>query len=161
MISSYRLTKAINSYHEKRQMKCTFVPFLLLSAALPGFASDVMAAKADLEGSWTAMSTERDGAPANDLMGHRIEFDGDRFRITKDGTLLFGGRFTANTDKTPAQIDFTIEEGPAKGQHWAGIYKLENDGLTVCDNAPNPAAPRQQDFTAPKGSGYVCLTFRR
>jgi uncharacterized protein (TIGR03067 family) len=141
-------------------MKCTFV-LLLLSAASSIFASDVMAAKTELEGAWTATSAERDGAPANDLVGHRIEFSSDRFRIMKNGNLLFGGGFTTHTGKIPGQIDFTIEDGPAKGQHWAGIYQIENDSLMICDNAPNPSAPRQQDFTAPKGSGYVCLTFER
>ena len=83
----------------------------------------------------------------------------DRFRITKDGSLLFGGRFAKNSAKEPAQIDFAVEDGAAKGQSWAGIYKIENDELTVCDNAPIPTAPRQMEFTAPKG--YVCLTFKR
>ncbi|MGE0240076.1 MAG: TIGR03067 domain-containing protein [Parvibaculaceae bacterium] len=139
-------------------MTRAFALFLLLSAAAPTLAADVVTG---LDGAWTAISAERDGAPAGELVGHRIEFKDDRFRILKDDNLLFGGHFTSDPGKTPAQIDFTIEEGAAKGQSWAGIYKIENEVLTICDNAANPAVPRQQGFTAPKGSGYVCLNFKR
>jgi len=136
-----------------------FTIFLLLSAVCSALAADMAAAGDGLDGAWTAMSAERDGAPANELVGHRIAFESDRFQITKDGSLLFGGRFATDPGKEPAQIDFAVEDGAAKGQNWAGIYKIENKELTVCDNAPNPAAPRRMEFTATKG--YVCLTFKR
>jgi uncharacterized protein (TIGR03067 family) len=82
-------------------------------------------------------------------------------RYRKQGTVLFGGSFTTNLGEVPAQIDFKIEEGNAKGQNWLGIFKIENGALTICDNAPSPTAPRQHDFDSPKGSGYVCLIFER
>ena len=135
--------------------------FVFLAALAPAAVADTIAAKTDLQGAWTARSAERDGAPAPELVGNRIEFKDDHFRIVKGDALLFGGGFTIVPDATPARIDFTIADGAAKGQSWAGIYKVEGDALTICDNAPNPAAPRQQDFTAPKGSGYVCLSFTR
>jgi uncharacterized protein (TIGR03067 family) len=136
-----------------------FTIVLLLSAAYPALTADLAAAEDGLDGAWTAISAERDGAPANELVGHRITFDSDRFQITKDGSVLFGGRFTKDSGKEPAQIDFAVEDGAAKGQSWTGIYKIENNELTVCDNASDPTAPRQMEFTAPKG--YVCLTFKR
>ena len=92
-----------------------FTIFLLLSAAFPVLAANLAAAEDGIDGAWTAISAERDGAPANELVGHRIEFDADRFRITKDGSLLFGGRFAKDSAKEPAQIDFAVEDGAAKG----------------------------------------------
>jgi uncharacterized protein (TIGR03067 family) len=127
----------------------------------PALAADVVTRKPELSGAWTAVAAQRDGAIASELVGHRIEFDGERFRILKSGAVLFGGRFTADPQKAPAEIDFMIDEGDAKGQTWLGIFKIENATLTICDNAPDRRAPRQRDFDASRGSGYVCLQFQR
>lgn len=124
-------------------------------------AGETMAQNSDLQGAWTATAAERDGAAAAELVGNRIEFTGDRFSIAKAGSVLFAGRATVAPQVDPATIDFAIEEGVAKGQSWLGIFKIENETLTICDNAPNPQAKRPDDFAAPKGSGYVCLQFKR
>src|SRR4029453_1373259 len=113
------------------------------------------------KGIWTAVSAQRDGAAAGELVGNRIEFAGEHFRISKPDAVLFGGSFTTNRKEVPAQINFKIEEGDAKGQSWMGIFMIEGDILAICDNAPNPAAPRPTGFDAGKGSGYVCLRFER
>jgi uncharacterized protein (TIGR03067 family) len=118
-------------------------------------------AQSDLEGAWTATAAERDGAAAPELVGNRIEFMGDRFSIAKAGAVLIAGRVTVAPQAVPAAIDFAIEEGAAKGQIWLGIFKIENETLTICDNAPDAKAKRPSSFAAPKGSGHVCLQFRR
>jgi uncharacterized protein (TIGR03067 family) len=121
-------------------------------------AGETMAQNSDLEGAWTAIAAERDGAAVAELVGNRIEFTRDRFSIARAGTVLFAGHATVTP---PATIDFAIEEGAAKGQSWLGIFKIENGTLTICDNAPNPQAKRPTELAAPKGSGYVCLRFQR
>ena len=42
-----------------------------------------------------------------------------------------------------------------------GIYVLDNDTLTICDNAPNLDKGRPLAFEANKASGYVVITFKR
>jgi uncharacterized protein (TIGR03067 family) len=133
---------------------------LLLFVTAPALAADEMR-EPRLSGAWTAVAAQRDGAPASELVGHRIEFEGDRFRVLESGAVLFGGGFTANAEMTPPEIDFTIEDGEAKGQTWLGIFKTEDGTLAICDNAPDPTAPRPRGFDAFKGSGYVCLEFKR
>jgi uncharacterized protein (TIGR03067 family) len=132
-----------------------FLSFILI---LTGHA---MAKKSDLDGNWTAFAAERDGASADELIGNRIEFAGDRFTIAKAGKVVFAGHVALAGSGTPAAIDFTIETGAAKGQAWKGIFKIDKAALTICDNAPDTKADRPKDFAAPKGSGYVCLKFRR
>jgi uncharacterized protein (TIGR03067 family) len=124
-------------------------------------AGHAVAKKSDLEGPWIAFAAERDGASAGELIGNRIKFTGDRFSITKAGKAVFAGRVVLAEGGTPAAIDFTIEKGDARGQSWRGIFKIEKATLTICDNAPNTMAERPSDFAAPRGSGYVCLKFRR
>ena len=43
----------------------------------------------------------------------------------------------------------------------AGIYALDGDTLTVCDNAPDLDKGRPTAFEATSGSGYVLITFKR
>jgi len=119
-----------------------------------------MAKKSDLEGSWVAFAAERDGASADELIGNGISFTGDRFSIEKAGKVIFAGHVVL-AKGTPAPIDFRIEKGEAKGQGWKGIFKIEKTTLTICDNAPDTKAARPRDFAARKGSGHVCLKFRR
>jgi uncharacterized protein (TIGR03067 family) len=118
-------------------------------------------AQAALEGAWTATKAERDGKAANDLVGHRLSFTGNRFEIrSKDGKTLFAGTVRMDPGAKPAAIDFENMEKDLKGQ-WKGIYALKGDTLIICDNAPNMARDRPAAFEARSGSGYVCVTFAR
>ena len=115
-----------------------------------------------LQGRWTAVRGERDGNAAEDVVGHRVSFAGDRFRIeSKNGALLYAGIVVVDSRVKPAAVDFRHTEGTAKGTVWKGIYAVEGDTLTVCDNAPNPERGRPTAFEARSGSGYVVVTFKR
>lgn len=140
----------------------TLALLALVLLGTPARAADMEQSLAtSLEGNWTAVTAERNGAAASELVGNRIAFDKDRFRISKDDQAIYGGGFRLNGDVTPAQIDFAIEEGAAKGQGWLGIVRLEHEVLTICDNAPDPKAPRPAGFATSADSGHVCLTFKR
>lgn len=134
---------------------------LILAAALatPAAAAE---APALLTGSWTAVEARRDGAEAPELVGHRLVFEGEGFRIVgASGELLHAGRYAADATVRPARIDFVQEAGGATGQTWEGIWRLEGDRLTIVDDAPDPVKGRPVGFAAGKGSGHVMLVFRR
>jgi len=96
------------------------------------------------------------------LVGHQLSFTGNRFRIqSKGGTLLWEGTYRVEPGAKPAAIDFAHTGGELKGKMWKGIYTLQGDTLTICDNAPNIDKPRPAGFEAKAGSGYVVLTFKR
>jgi uncharacterized protein (TIGR03067 family) len=116
----------------------------------------------NLQGSWTATKAERDGKAADDDVGHRLSFTGNRFQIqSKDGKLLYAGTVREDPSAKPAAIDFEHTEGALKGKTWKGIYALDGDTLTTCDNAPNLDKGRPAVFEAKSGSGYVLITFKR
>jgi hypothetical protein len=53
---------------------------------VPAFAQPVEEAQKKLQGSWTATKAERDGKAADDVVGHRLSFTGNRFQIqSNDG----------------------------------------------------------------------------
>jgi uncharacterized protein (TIGR03067 family) len=137
--------------------------WLILGTGLvPAFAQPAEEAQRKLQGSWTATQAERDGKAADDVVGNRLSFSGNRFRIqSKDGQLLYAGTVRVDPSAKPAAIDFEHTEGAVKGKAWKGIYTLDGDTLRVCDNAPSPDKARPAVFEAKGGSGYVLITFKR
>ena len=114
-----------------------------------------------LQGTWTSTKAERDGKAADDVVGHRLSLTGNRFQIqSEDGKPLYAGTVRVDPSAKPAAIDFEHTEG-ALGKAWQGIYALDGDTLTVCDNAPNLDKGRPDAFEATSGSGYVLITFER
>jgi uncharacterized protein (TIGR03067 family) len=137
--------------------------WLILGTGLGfAFAQPAEDAQKKLQGTWTATKAERDGNAADDVVGHRLSFTGNRFQIqSEDGKPLYAGTVRVDPSAKPAAIDFEHTEGALKGKAWQGIYALDGDTLTVCDNAPNLDKGRPAAFEATSGSGYVLITFER
>jgi uncharacterized protein (TIGR03067 family) len=134
---------------------------ILGSWLIPAFAQAAEEAQKKLQGSWTATKAERDGKAADDVVGNRLSFTGNRFQIqSKEGKPLYAGTVRVNPSAKPAAIDFEHTEGALKGKVWKGIYALDGDTLTTCDNAPNLDKARPAAFEAKSGSGYVLITFK-
>jgi uncharacterized protein (TIGR03067 family) len=112
-----------------------------------------------LDGTWRAVSAERDGKSATDVIGHRLTLAGGTFTITRDGTTLYAGTYKTYPAARPAQIDFNTEARP--GSNWKGIYDLDGATLKICDNAPDTAKARPTAFVAPAGSGHILVVFTR
>ena len=137
--------------------------WLILGAGLmPAFAHQTEDAQKKLQGTWTATMAERDGKAADDVVGHRLSFTGNRFEIrSKDGKPLYEGTFRVDPRRKPAAIDFEHTEGTLNGKAWKGIYALDGDTLTTCDNGPNLGWGRPAAFEAKTGSGRILITFKR
>ena len=145
----YRLTSAI----------C----WLILGTGLVlAFAQPAADTQTQLQGTWTATQAERDGTAANAVVGHQLSLTGNRFQIqSEDGKPLYVGTVRVDPSAQPAAIDFAHTEGALQGKAWQEIYVLDGDTLTVCGNAPNLDQGRPAAFEAPRGSGYVLITFKR
>ena len=117
------------------------------------------AEQAQLQGTWQAVAAQRNGAPAPDLVGHSLAFTKERFQITRDGKLLYGGTYTANIAARPAHIDFHQDEGTELRGEWRGIYRFEAGHLEIADNADDKSKPRPTAFVTTPGSGYVLVRF--
>ena len=136
---------------------CWLLTGLVLVSALPA-----KAAETTLQGTWVATKAEQDGKAADDLVGHRLSFVGNRFEIrSKDDKPLYAGTVQLNPGTKPATIDFQQNKGALSGKAWKGIYAVDGDTLTTCDNAPNLKKRRPAAFEAKTGSGYVLITFKR
>jgi uncharacterized protein (TIGR03067 family) len=137
--------------------------WLILGAGLAlAFAQPAEEAHKQLQGTWTATKAERDGTAADDVVGHRLSLTGNRFQIqSKDGKPLYAGTVRVDPSAKPAATDFEHTEGALKGKACKGIYALDGDTLTTCDNAPDLDKGRPAGFEAMSGSGYVLIGFKR
>jgi uncharacterized protein (TIGR03067 family) len=133
-----------------------------VSVLLPALATPAEEAQKKLQGTWTTTKAERDGKAADDVVGHRLSITGNRFQIrSRDGDLLYEGTFQVDPSTKPATFDFDHTGGALKGKTWKGIYALDGDLLTTCDNGPNPDKGRPTAFEAKAGSGHILITFKR
>ncbi len=125
-------------------------------------AAPARAVEPKLQGTWVATTAQSDGKVADDVVGHRLTFSGDGFEIqSKDGKPLYAGTVQIDPSSEPVAIDFIHDDGTLAGKVWKGVYVLDGDTLTVCDNAPNLNAARPTALEAEAGSGYVLITFKR
>ena len=137
--------------------------WLILGTGLVlAFAQPAADTQKQLQGTWTATQAERDGTAANDVLGHQLSLTGTRFqsslRTASPSTWEPSGWTRARSQRL---LTSRIRKGPSRGRRGRGIYVLDGDTLTVCDNAPNLDQGRPAAFEAPRGSGYVLITFKR
>jgi uncharacterized protein (TIGR03067 family) len=141
-------------------MRRLVLPILFLAAALAP-ALGALAQENDVAGSWVAVKAEREGMLAEDLVGHELIFEGNRFAIASRGAVVYAGTYALDPVAEPPAIDFQHEAGRLVGTSWEGIYELNADRLVICDDAADPNNGRPGDFTTSPGSGRVMITFTR
>ena len=108
-------------------MKSLYLAFsLLLGLVASGWTVEAVAEPAKLQGSWQAVAAERNGAPAPDVVGHRLVFTEDRFQITREGKRLYGGTYAADPSAQPARINFRQEEGSGLSGEWKVVCPLRS-----------------------------------
>ena len=124
------------------------------------------AAKKDLEsiqGTWKIVMLEADGeqAPAEIVATVKLVFKDDKLTFTPGEPGFTNYTYKLDPTAKPATFDFEHTEGAFKGKVWKGIYAVDGDTLTTCDNGPDPDKARPTAFEAKRGSGYILITFQR
>lgn len=114
----------------------------------------------NLEGSWTAVSTEIEGntLPAQLGQSARLLMDGDRFR-TESPDATYEGIFNINVDAEPHQIDIEFIAGPEAGNWNYGIFSSHDNELKICLDMTGRGRPA--GFTTTPGSGHAFQIWRR
>ena len=115
----------------------------------------------NLRGKWTAVRAERDGRAAAEIAGHVLLIEDGKFTIKENGVTIFGGTLWFDEGAIPWAIDFRHTGYTSAGKTWRGIYRIDGDTLTICDNAPNMERSRPTSFGTEAGSGLVMVVFKR
>ncbi len=137
----------------------------ILLVAIFGFATALRGVATPpskgIEGEWIAVSAQRNGKAAKEIVGHRLLFKGKNFSIRKPGgMLIYGGTFRVDGDKKPAVIVFKQTKGLQKGKTWNGIYRMTDKSLTICDNGADTSKKPPAQLRSTPGSGHVLVVFR-
>ena len=113
------------------------------------------------QGTWIATSSVHDDQPAPEAIVRSIKRIVTDAHVVweRDGKRFAGTKIEVNPTRDPKTIDLIPDGGPNRGEHVLGIYKLEDDKLTIC--TASPGQPRPKEFKAGKASGCTLQTFQR
>ena len=100
------------------------------------------------KGSWSVASFKvgQESAPADDLKNLKMNFDGKSYTSKVLDQVDEEGNYTIDPSKTPKTIDFEIKKGRDEGKKQLGIYKIEDDKLTLILSLPG-ATERPKSLT--------------
>ncbi len=116
----------------------------------------------ELAGTWQAVSYAIDGKTASpdDMKKVKLVIDVQGKTSAYNGEQLFIAS-TTEIDPTavPMTMDINFTEGETKGKTALGIYKIDDDILTICRAGPGQARPKE--FASKSGSGHTLMTYKR
>src|SRR5947209_693271 len=131
-----------------------FVVLVTSTFCLPRLlAQDTEAAKGApndlkrLQGGWTMVAVESEGQKVPGA-GRWVFKESQLLAGYTADKLEAGGTVKVDASKTPKHIDLTVHEGRWKDKTMPGIFKLEQDRLTICLGAFG-SKERPTGFTAP------------
>jgi uncharacterized protein (TIGR03067 family) len=131
-----------------------------LSAAANATAAEPSEEHAKLIGKWQAQKVTVNGeekAPEGDA-ANGIEFTAEHILVGEQKIV-----YKVDTDTTPRLIDIEVKLGDqGNTRTLEGIYKIEEEQLTVCLYlAENSAQKRPDTFTSEEGSQRIMVTLKR
>jgi uncharacterized protein (TIGR03067 family) len=119
----------------------------------------------DLSGTWQAVSFEQDGRQKfseEEIRKVTARFHNCRYSITPlpwgpEGS--FDGTYEIDGDAEPKAFHMNPATGELKGQAFRGIYRVEDDKLTLCFSWP--PLERPTEFRSRRNSTIVLAVFKR
>jgi uncharacterized protein (TIGR03067 family) len=137
---------------------------LSLFAVVTARAQDNKAVTNDLaqiQGTWTMVSGERDGQafPPEYRTDSKRVVKGDETTVTVQGELFMKAKFTLDPSKNPKTIDYAIKGGQYAGSKMFGIYELDGDHLKFCLATPGKARPT--GFATKPDDGQTMTVWKR
>jgi uncharacterized protein (TIGR03067 family) len=118
--------------------------------------------KEKLQGTWQAVSGEKEGKDDPEASKHSLVFDGDKFMIKRGDNVFVQGTFKIDASKSPKTMDIDITEGPdnVKGKKAEAIYALDGDDLSWCVAEPG-SADRPEKLGTKEGEKHMLVKLKR
>jgi uncharacterized protein (TIGR03067 family) len=114
-----------------------------------------------LQATWHMVSLETNGrkAPENEIKNFKMVIAGDVLSF-KDGIDVKATIKQLDATTNPRLIDLEFKQ-PGLNGVLEGIYKIEDDTLTLCLYSVPDARQRPAEFTGKEGSNQFLIVFRR
>ncbi len=114
-----------------------------------------------LEGTYTLVETEMGGVRSKETeQKGTFSFSGDKM-ISPNGKKEEAATIKCDPTKTPAEITISKTEASGKIDTFYGIYKLEDDTLTLCLMKSDNPANRPKEFKTSKDSIVMIEVFKK
>lgn len=116
----------------------------------------------ELEGRWIPMYQEMEGQMIPPSEYAVVELKGDEFKILKNGTVAYEGRFTIDLRRAPMGIALIYTKSHQAiflGGPRTGLFQLEGETLKWCFGSVGQAEPVELN-TFP-GSGSVLSVYQK
>lgn len=144
--------------------KSSLVVVVLVVAPWPLLAQDEQQNAAEqelqrLQGDWRFDWLEVDGErrqPAEEQSRIPLVIRGKEMQHAENKV-----SFAIDATTDPKIMDVVVSDDAAAGRTFEGIYKLENDTLTICLNPSDGPPKRPVEFATKLDSQYVLLGFIR
>jgi uncharacterized protein (TIGR03067 family) len=127
-----------------------------------GEPADALKAElAKFTGEWTMVSGEINGQAVPEQMRSQFKriATGDETLVMLGESTFMRAKFAVDPAKKPKAIDYTMLEGPNKGQKQLGIYEFDGENLKFCFASAGKERPTE--FTSPEGSGRVASVWKK
>jgi uncharacterized protein (TIGR03067 family) len=133
---------------------------LAVGILFSGYAGADDADPKPLAGTWAIHAAVLGGRDhLEDYKGMVLKVTGDKYDVVF-GTVRDEGTLTVGATKDHKTIDLKTKPGGLfKGRTMPGIYKIEEDKLTICVNTEQPDRPTK--YEAPEKTPVMLLTFVR
>jgi uncharacterized protein (TIGR03067 family) len=138
-----------------------FTPIFVCHWALTIQAQEPANEIAKHQGTWLASSFRRDGQETPQEIVRTITRTVVKDHVVwkRNGKSFAGTTMVLDPKQSPKSIDVIADGGPTRGKRVLGIYRLDNDRLTIC--MADADQPRPKEFKAEKGSRQTLMTFTR
>jgi uncharacterized protein (TIGR03067 family) len=133
---------------------------MILACALTA-GEDAKTDLAKMQGSWSVVSGESDGAAESARLNSvtTFTFQDDQLSIKILGRSFARASLTLDPAKKLKELNAKNTEGAAKGYTLKGVYELEGDNLKICWGMKG--GPRPTGFTTSAGSGRRLWVLKR
>jgi uncharacterized protein (TIGR03067 family) len=114
----------------------------------------------ELGGVWTCEGGTVNGKPLDDAMARtlKLTLNGEQYKTEGQYGVLFDSTYSVDARPEPKHIDM-MGIGELAGKIGKGIYKLDDDRLTMCYTMPGKERPTA--FECKEGSEAHLLVWRR
>jgi uncharacterized protein (TIGR03067 family) len=114
------------------------------------------------KGKWSLVSLKHGGKSASDelLKDFKCTFEDKTYNNVMNGETIEEGEYKFDDDKSPKTIDFDIKKGHSEGKKQVGIFKIEDNKLTLVLAEPD-ATDRPTSFEVKEGSNVIEAVLER
>ena len=115
-----------------------------------------------IKGKWSIVSMSQGGnaLPAEAFNDHKCTFEDKKYSIIVNGEVAEEGEYSFDDSKSPKTIDLDLKKGQDEGKKQVGIFKIEDDKMTVVLGVPG-STERPTSFKVEAGSSVLEAVFER